>query len=141
MPPKRGPAEFYVHDTRPAKTRQITVSSSSTNNNRRNLRVFSRFYPTTPAEETPAPDADSYDPAPLEAYQAMLDAQTTEESAMPSESQSTGIPGINVVTKSRKRYENSVSTFSFALRCYFHQPSTYFRTFPSRPGSAIAKST
>lgn len=118
MPPKRGPAEFYIHDTRPAKTRQITVSSS-TNNNRRNLHVFSRFYPTTPTEETAAPEADSYDPAPVEAYQAMLDAQTTEASATSSESQSTGIPGINVVTKVRKRYENSVSVSLFALDAIF----------------------
>lgn len=120
MPPKRGAAaEFYNHDIRPAKSRQIAVNASSTNNNRRNLNVFSRFYPTVPAEEPPAPDADSYDPTPVDAYQAMLDAQTTEESAAYSEKQSTGIPGITVVAKTRKRYENSVSLYVCSQHALF----------------------
>lgn len=107
MPPKRGPAEFYNHDTRPSKTRQIDVNVSSSNNNRRNLNIFSRFYPTVPVQEA-APDADSYDPGPVDEYQAVLDAQITEASAVPGELQSSGIPGINVIAKTRKQYENSV---------------------------------
>lgn len=114
MPPKRG-AEFYNHDTRPSKTRQIDVNVSSTNNNRRNFSIFSRFYPTEPVQEPAAPDADSYDPGPVDEYQALLDAQTSEASAVPCEQQSTGIPGITVIAKTRKRYENSVGFSMFFL--------------------------
>ncbi|KZP29571.1 hypothetical protein FIBSPDRAFT_884964 [Athelia psychrophila] len=106
MPPKHGPAEFYNHDTQPSKARQLAVNVSSTNNNRCNLNIFSRFYPTAPTERPPAPDADSYDPGPTDDYQAMLDAQATEASNAHNEQRSTGIPGINIIGKNRKWYEN-----------------------------------
>lgn len=106
MPPKRA-NDGWFDDNRPAKSRVVNISSS--HNNRRHLAAFSTFTPTEDVDLVP--EADSYDPpndVEMDGYNGDMVDTPIVGSPSATSVQATGLPGIAVLAKARKRYENSV---------------------------------
>lgn len=129
--PTAGQSGFHDHNKRPFVARQYTTTASNVAGGSSSSFVSSLVTGTAPP--TSLNDASTY-PMPMDVDNDGVDDEVPP--LLPAgPALYTGLPGVKVIPLPRKRYKNSVRTFSlFHIAADF---SPHSRTFLSLPGKSI----